>query len=644
MKLREENNKVCRAALGLAATTAITGMFGPTPAAADAGEERNLSAVVVTATRTPIEEFKAPANISVITREDLENGQYPDLGAALKDMPGLTIQNYGASGGNYSSNSIYINGSSKIVVLIDGMRANVNGSEFNRFSFSDLVDLRTIERIEVLKGSASTLYGSDAQGGVINIITRRAEEGRIDTTLGYTGGSYGLEQTNLRHAGSAQGFYWSIAAQKRSSGDYEDGSGKTIPESIDSTSFDAQLGKKFADGVSSVEVNYSRFDSDYMRPNNLGSRDFRPAYGEKKNERLALAYVQKIADGLVNRLSLFQNTSYLDDNTTRRASRWMMDLETRGISDQLTYSGDRHTLTGGIDYYQDRIKDYAISLDSYRGESLASTAIFAQDEWRFAEGWTLTPGLRIDHHSIYGNHSSPSIALNYIADNRTNYYLSYKEFFVAPTQYQTFSPTYGNVGLEPETGHTAEAGIKHKFDATTNGAVNIYSRRSKDAVVWQATGINMGDGRYMNVQREEAWGASASLTKQFLRYFTANVAYTYTDIDAQPGANRNRDGQLPRHAWNLGLNFTQDKLAADLLLRGQVDRLGRRADTYPSRLEDVWVVDLAASYRFLQGGKVFAKLNNVFDKHYTERTYYADPTRWYPQPGRNFQLGLEYTF
>ena len=194
----------------LALVFGLSAMAGLSSASA---QEKAMGTVVVTATRTEIEEFKAPANISVITRETLENGQYSNLSEALKDVPGVTIQNYGASGANYTSNSLLINGTDRVVVLIDGMRANTNGSVSNKFSASELVDMSRIERIEVLKGSASTLYGSDAAGGVINIITRRSDEGQISTSLGYTGGSYGLDKYNVRHAGSKNGVYWGLNAQ-----------------------------------------------------------------------------------------------------------------------------------------------------------------------------------------------------------------------------------------------------------------------------------------------------------------------------------------------------------------------------------------------------------------------------------------------
>ena len=133
-----------------------------------------LDQMVVTASRMATTEFEANANINVITREDIEKNHYADLVEALRTVPGVTITRYGGSIGYEQSEEIRINGTGQIVVLIDGTRANMNGSTFNVFSFGAYRALDNVERIEILKGSASTLYGSDAKGGAINIITKKA--------------------------------------------------------------------------------------------------------------------------------------------------------------------------------------------------------------------------------------------------------------------------------------------------------------------------------------------------------------------------------------------------------------------------------------------------------------------------------------
>ena len=224
--------------------------------------------VVVTATKNPEKEFETNANISVITKEKIEKNQYQNLAEALKTVPGVNIQTYGAGGEGYTSNTLYINGSSNVVVLIDGIRANVNGTVFNKFPVAEFNALNNIERIEVLKGSASTLYGSDAQGGVINIITRKPTSNK--TTLKLSGGSYGRGLYSISTQGSDKGFSWYIASQKQTIGDYKDAKGVTIPTYQDAVTNTLKLSKKLND-VSDLSFYFQSYYANYMRSGPLSN-------------------------------------------------------------------------------------------------------------------------------------------------------------------------------------------------------------------------------------------------------------------------------------------------------------------------------------------------------------------------------------
>ena len=176
-------------------------------------EEYALDDIVVTATRTPVEAFKANANINVITRDMIEKRHYTSVQEALRDVPGVSVPIYGNSGETYSANGLMLNGTDNVVVLIDGVRANINGSAmtYGKMPMSELSNMASIERIEVLKSSASTLYGADAAGGVINIITRDPAKGGMRTTLSALRGSFGKEQyKSASVSGRRRTSTWSI--------------------------------------------------------------------------------------------------------------------------------------------------------------------------------------------------------------------------------------------------------------------------------------------------------------------------------------------------------------------------------------------------------------------------------------------------
>lgn len=132
-----------------------------------------LEGIVVTASRVPEKKIDSNADVSVVTAKEIEEKHYDDVSEAIRHVPGVNIANHSGSGQVGTSNQIYINGSKNVVVLVDGMRRNTNGNSLSTADIGDMVNMDSIDHIEVLKGSASTLYGSDAQGGVINIITKK---------------------------------------------------------------------------------------------------------------------------------------------------------------------------------------------------------------------------------------------------------------------------------------------------------------------------------------------------------------------------------------------------------------------------------------------------------------------------------------
>lgn len=607
-------------------------------------EEYQMEDIIVTASRVEENAFSSNANISVITKETIEKNHYNNLTDALRDISGVTIQNYGNGGGNYTSNSIYVNGTKNVVFLVDGMRVNTNGSTFSKFSGSELANMDNIERIEVLKGSASTLYGSDASGGVINIITKKGVSGNNKTTLSIGSGSFGTEQYNISNTGrNKDGIYWSFSSQKDLNGNFKDGHGNTILQKINAESNDFKIGKDF-DKDTSLALNYQSYKSDYIRPKNGGIHETQTSAGEKDNHRIALTYNNRISERAINQISLYRNENYLNDNYKDPMNVWLMDLETLGFSDQVTYKTNDHTLVSGLDFYQDKILKYSSTSYGHTSEwhdkTITNRALYLQDTWQFREKWKLTSGIRTDNHSVYGRHNTPSFVLGYEPNEKTNYYVGYKEYFVSPNQFELYS-SYGSLDLQPETGKTVEFGINHKFDNTLKGSFNVFERNAENMI-----GFNNTTYKYYNIGEEHARGWDMNLTKQFNDKFSANVGYTYLYIrPADQNSNPNRNGYLPKGVWNLGLQYEQDKFDMQLNGRGIIDREGRKSKNTADEFKTFWVWDTALNYKIQDNATAFIKINNIFNKFYTDQCYDMNPDgNWYSAPGRNFQVGIKYTF
>lgn len=205
--------------------------------------EFELAETVVTATRTEKTLLNANADVSVVTREEIENKHFKTLGEAIANVPGVNVQNMGSTGEAYADNTLYINGTKNVVFLIDGVRVNFNGSDAEKFSNADFVDMNMVEKVEVLKGSASTLYGSDAQGGVINIITRKSN-GSVFNKIFFDYGSWSDKNYGFSSVGEKNGFNWAIGYKKKDGNEFKDGKGREVPEKVDATTYNIKIGKK----------------------------------------------------------------------------------------------------------------------------------------------------------------------------------------------------------------------------------------------------------------------------------------------------------------------------------------------------------------------------------------------------------------
>jgi len=624
---------------------------------AEEQNEYTLDQVVVTATKVPETTFNANADIAVITHDDIAKNHYHDLSEALRNVPGVTVNNFGGGVGYEQVNALYINGSPEILVLIDGVRANVNGSTLNNFPASGY-SLDNIDRIEVLKGSASALYGSDAKGGVINIITRKAESNSTTVTL--TGGSYGKEDYSFNNQGKSGDYSWVITGQKDLLGNYQDAHGVTVPQNLNATSGSFKLTKKINDD-SDLTFSYDNYQAafTYFDPYPMAG----PATidtGTARNADYTVTYNYKFSEDAHNQLVLYDRTHDTNYAINDPNNNLLMNLQTVGVQDQYTQKlGSAHTITTGLDIYQDKIINYADAFgDDYSGKSITNRALYLQDEWQLTGKWKLTSGIRDDDNSMFGNHVTPSVNLGYKQNDHTDYYISYKEFFVAPPQADLFFPIVdgGNPNLKPETGHTLEEGINNKFDNSLTGTFHLFQRQSTNAVGWENIPF-YGNywGQFANIGSEMAHGWDVQLNKKFNDHLNATIGYTFTIVDANAVDSANVDGMIPQGAWKVGLNYQQAKYDVALQGRGMIHMPGPAETTlipYPSfPVNTYWVWDMALNYQVTKNTKAFIKLNNLFNQYYAEQTNVPYemtapyvPGQWWASPGRNYQIGVEYQF
>lgn len=601
-----------------------------------------LEGVVVTASRVPEKKIDSNADVSVVTAKEIEEKHYDDVSEAIRHVPGVNIANHSGSGQVGTSNQIYINGSKNVVVLVDGMRRNTNGNSLCTADIGDMVNMDSIDHIEVLKGSASTLYGSDAQGGVINIITKKAKNDGVRTTLRTSFGNESREKYSLHNEGREENVFWNVDAGKELQGKYKDGWGRRVINHLNAEHYNVKLGYDLGND-SDVVFNYEKYTSDYIRPY-YGTNDTTRARGKKDNDSVSLQYKSKLNDRLTSQFSVYRNNTHINDNYTA-SDLCDMKMRTTGISDQLTYTMDRQTITGGFDWYKDEIPYYKGDPD-VEGTSITNTAFYLQDKVELTDRWNVTPGIRVDHHSEFGTHTSPSLSVGYKQNEKTNYYINYKSFFVAPSLYHLYS-SVGNKDLDPQEGNTIEFGVSHRFSDSMNGAFNLFHTHAKNILTFD----NAYPYRAENSGKADINGFNLSLDKQFSSHWEAGIGYSYLHAPAQNGKNINLNGVLPESTLNVNVTYKADKFNASLDGRGVMNRYGSKGSPEMRNYANYWVWDMAANYHFTKNATLFARVNNIFDQFYTDvGSFYgpsADPAKskgWYSAPGRNFEIGMQFTF
>lgn len=590
-------------------------------------DEYALDQVIVTATKTPVEAFKANANIDVITAEDIAKNHYTDIAEALRSVPGVTINQYAAAGYD-KSNGIYINGSDGVVVLIDGVKMNVAASESSGSLLSSVKHLDDIERIEVMKGSASTLYGSNAKGGVINIITKKITKNR--TTIGMAAGSYGKQKYVLTNEGYENGWGWRISYDKDKGNDFKDAHGATRNSMLDGNTVKFKLSKDI-DTKSNITFNFNSY-----RESGLYGGFWENKYQSEINKQEGtLLYTTTFDKNTKNQFSFMHSDYNTVNGIGDPYGPYPVNVRTIRIADQFDKNfNNKHLLTAGYEYTQDTVY-------SMEDKKLTNRSYYLQDQWNLTKVLKLTGGIRYDSNSGFGSHTSPSVNVGYTFSNKANMYIGYSEYFITPTPYQLYNQYYGNQNLKPEAGNTKEIGFNYRFDKNTTASAHFFKRHSTDTVLFDQT-----IWKYTNTGEENAHGWDIQIKKNFNKNISSFVGYTHLDIDANAQYEKNRNGYLPSGEWNIGVDYTNKKFGASLTGRGVINRPGYSGyeNFFPEKT--YWVVDLGLNYKISQDTKVFFKVNNLLNRYYAEMSNvkYGLPDQWWTAPGRSFVTGVEFSF
>jgi len=652
MSSRLRRSLLASAVASVACTTAV------------AQETPQLNDIVVTASGFEQQISSAPASISVISREELERGYYQNVTDALRDVPGVVVTG-GGRGDNGNDISIRGMPSQYTLILVDGRPQNSRESRPNGsagFEQDWLPPLQAIERIEVVRGPMSTLYGSDAIGGVINVITRKVADTwhgniQLDTVLQEDSASGDSRQANFYLSGPLVGERLGLQLYGRTSERDED---------------DIEYGYE-EKSLQSLTARLSLAASD--------NHDFTAEAGITEQDRRSLVGrsgpVDGCRGGCTDSIGEYTNTHVAVTHSGRfdwgtsetfvqreRSENQSRDIEITNTTAKTSavIPLGMHMLTVGASWEEEALEDAKTNQISDRNTIENSQwALFVEDEWMLTDAWALTGGLRLDDDDNYGSHLSPRL---YSVWNMTpewtlkggvsTGYRSPNLREITPDwgQVSRGGDIYGNPDLEPETSLNKEIALLYGNDEGLNGSLTLFHNDFEDKITRIACPTDIcrdgandfgSDPTYrVNIDDAVTQGVEASLGAPLTDTLALTASYTFTDSEQKSGEYAGEPlTQLPRHQvsatldWDVNARLSQ---WTKVTYRGEESQ----PTTGPSQSSIVapsyTFVDAGIGYQLNDSTTVNAGIYNLFDERITYDEY------GYVDDGRRVWLGLNVAF
>lgn len=626
----------------LAGTTVV---WGGTVFAQEDLQEFALDDMVVTATRTESKMVDVPVNATVISAEKIADRHYLDVADALKDVPGATVID---SGEGADEKKIILNGDERVLVLVNGRRVNFDVGTMSRASYdlNQIPDVSLIERIEVVKGHGGALYGSDAVGGVVNIITKKMDHSYGKVSMGF--GSQQARDAKAMYTIKEGKTGVMVAASKYKQGYYKykdvaDNSTKRWPG--DTKFENEKVSLKLAQEL--TETSNLEFGYDFSKYSGISQYSVTspgPSLIDKKTNNIYMKYDWLMNDTDQGYLQVYRN-KYEYDNFGK------IDEKVTGFEAQQAIStAENNKLVVGASYRSSHVNAVTGSYN----DKINNKALFVSDQWEFAPRWTLDAGVRYDKHSTAGSKTTWSAGLNKKFDENSHAYFNWGQVFKAPTlddlYYNNTSwRQIGDPNLKPEKGDTWTVGYGTRIADKTDVNISYFQSDLEDAITWDWSG---SPAYAKNIHKQKKNGMELSISHELNDNWNLEASYTYVRVrnDNNDGKGYVRDNNYIPNMYRFGVRYHDDLWNADLFLRG-----GSGADTsgandwygnYTQKYVDSNYVtlDMSVSYKASKDLSFYAKGYNLLNKAYAESAGAVNYAYSYPAQGRRFIIGAEYTF
>ncbi len=603
--------------------------------AADKTEEAiKLSETVITANRTAEERKDSTAAVTVFTRADIDRLQPVNVADLLGRVPGVQIQ---PSGGRGSTTGVFIRGTktAQTLVLIDGVRV---GSASSGGASLQHLNLEQIERVEVLRGARSAVYGSDAIGGVIQIFTRRSAGEGLQGRVRLAAGNKGVRERSAGVSGGDENTRFNLSASldemtgfDRTHNSYSsDADHDAYRNKAISFSLSHVFNEQFSAGVNVLD---QRGKTEYDNPFGRFDMNTFTSFAAQPYDEYAVSSTSVFAElqaneQLTSRLELGHSEDKASSYDKLFAGRDDFDTYRDSVAWLNTFSlNTQHTVLAGVDYTKDKLH----STEDYEKDSRWNQAVFIQHSYK-GEVFGTELGLRHDKNQQFGSENTWNAALSLPVGQSNEFVLSYAEGFRAPTFNDLYYPMYGNPNLKAEKSKSYELQLRSQLADTVRLETSIYQTKIRDQIQYQAN----NDLRNVEARIN---GFEASLQHEV---FAAQGALNLSLVDSR---DRKTGHQLPRIAKRT-LSYDLDKQFGAFGVGGTW-RLASKSFNDAKNNQQIagfGTMDVRGSWQATQDLGVDLRLANIFDKGYTRAMYSYDGESYgYREDRFTVLLGMTWT-
>ena len=603
--------------------------------AAERDNALKLPDVLISANREVESRSATSAANTVFTRADIDRLQPSSVNDLLTRVPGVQVA---PTGGRGSLPGIFIRGTkaAQSLVLVDGVRiANATSGD----SGLQFLDVDQIERVEVLRGSRSAVYGSDAIGGVIQIFTRRASGPGLQPRLRLAAGSNQTFQRSLGLSGGDEQTRFNLGASLdetagidstgpsfASDGDHDAYRNKSFNLSLSHT-----FGERFEAGVNLLD---SRGRSEYDNPFGRFDPVSFESFGQKPYTDFTVSSLGTYIDAQLSDLWHSRVEIGHSENRDRKRDKLSDDGSVfNTYRDQITWQNDlaldaRNNLSLGADWYQDRVHG---STD-FAEDSRYNRAAFLQHRYS-GERFSTELGVRRDQNQQFGGQTTWSASLTLPLNTDNDLLLSYSEGFRAPTFNDLYYPQYSNPDLDPERSRSYELQWRSQLSDSSRLETSLYRTDLRDAIIF-------GEGSIpRNVASARINGMEMSLTQDWGPWRSQLGLALIDPRDRDTGHTLARRA---RRTLSLDLDRQFERFSVGASWQALSNSYDDEANR--NRLGGYALLGLRGSWAASDALKFEAKVDNLLDKGYSRALYNYDGSDYgYREEGRTWLLSLTWT-